>query len=79
MPDYVDWSLDWGIPSCRVDDAFLKMFTSSNSSSDDDSNEHGDNKVDTGLEISGDCLCPNPENFECSTDTAFSEAALLQL
>ena len=59
------------IPTCRVDDTFLRMFTSD----------------ETGLEDSGGggggeggegCLCPKLETFECSSETAFSEIALLQ-
>ena len=45
------------MPTCRVDDAFLRMFTSS-----DD----------------GGYLCPHLEDFESSSETAFSENALLQ-
>ena len=46
------------IPSCRIDDAFLKLFTES-------SNDEG-------------YLCPHLEDFESSSETAFSENALLQ-
>jgi hypothetical protein len=47
-----------GIPSCKVDDSFLKLFFES-------SNDEG-------------YLCPHLEDFECSSETAFSESTLLQ-
>ena len=47
-----------GIPACRVDDEFLKLFIESSSD--------------------GGYLCPLLEDFESSSETAFSETALLQ-
>ena len=67
--------LSMDLPACRVDDAFLKLFTSTSSSKDDDSNSDGD---DTGLEDTGGYICPNLECFECASETAFSESTLLQ-
>ena len=43
-----------GLPACRVDDAFLKMFTSSVSSGGHDNDDHGtENRLDDPTE----CLC----------------------
>lgn len=63
------------IPYCRIDDAFLEMFTSSSSSNDEDSSSHGD---DTSVEDSRGYLCPNLEDFESVSETAFSEKTLLR-
>ena len=46
-----------GNPSCKIDDAFLKLFFEPS---------------DEGY------LCPHLEDFECSSETAFSETSLLQ-
>ena len=47
-----------GLPSCKVDDDFLKFFF-------EPTNDEG-------------CLCPHLEDFESSSETAFSETTLLQ-
>ena len=52
-------------PACRVDDSFLKMFISL----DDDNSDDQD---------SGTYLCPQLNDFESSSETAFSEDTLLQ-
>ena len=49
-----------GIPFCKVDDAFLKMFFEPSNDSDEG------------------YLCPHLEDFESSSETAFSETTLLQ-
>jgi hypothetical protein len=62
-------------PAYKIDDVFLKMFTSSSISSH---NDHDNDGANVELEDPEGCLYPNFEYFENSTGTPFSETALLQ-